>query len=315
MFRAARLVALLFATLCVPAAVVGTVVSDRIPADLARLIVVPSDPDNIFYFAGTRQRALIYIHTIPQRRGTCRDDRASVTGVWIADFGADVVSAAVEYRTQKAALRDAALLWEPEPLADVDSGESFDVQVHAPDAPAGCQKFRRETLFRLRGMVVFVSQDHHGTFEPEKSVAMQIRRRLGDWRSSPACRAPVWHRHMTVVAPDQGKACRSGQDLTASCSLSSFDARPPVTTSREPWTTRSSPVRRISASTASPAAASTSSTLRPCGARTRVSGVRHRCRTRLDLDQGAAGGRAPPSPGKSFRRSHDAQPCDCLDGQ
>lgn len=180
MLRGIRLIALLLAALCVPAAVVGTAVSDRVPSDLANLIVVPPDPGSLLYVVGLRQRSLIYIHSIPHRRGSCRGDRASVTGVWIADFGTDVASAAEEYRIQKASLHEAALIREPEPLAGVDSGESFDVQAHAPDAPANCQKFRRETLFRVRGLVVFVSQDHHGTFDSVKGVAMQIRRRLGD---------------------------------------------------------------------------------------------------------------------------------------
>lgn len=154
------------------------VLAEHVPADLAELMVVPPDSGRPLYFSEPGRRTLIYFQTATSRRSACPGSRADVSGVWITDFGADVDAATVEYRLQRDALHDSALFRQTEPLAGVDEGETSEVEAQPAGTAQACRKARHEELFRIRGVVVFVTQDHYGAFDAERGIAARIRARL-----------------------------------------------------------------------------------------------------------------------------------------
>ena len=160
---------------CVLTALSPIAVADQVPPDLARLVVVPPDGGRATYFAEPGRRTIIYFRTVPRQQRACPSNRADSNGVWIVDFGADIAAASAEYSEQRNALNDSVLQRDAAPWPDVDEGETVEVAPAAAEGTFACRKYRRETLFRIDGTVVFVTQDHYGAFDDKLGIAARIR--------------------------------------------------------------------------------------------------------------------------------------------
>ena len=175
----------MFATLAVMSVVLpsqpasaGPMPATAAPADLSKLIVVRPDRDRILYFSEPGRRTLIYFHTVTSQPAGCPHRLTAVSGVWVADFGTDINAAAAEYRTQRDSLNDSALVRRVRPLRGIDQGEVAMIEDNPPRGPPPCRRARHEELFRVRGVVVFVTQDHIGAFDERRGIAAKVRARL-----------------------------------------------------------------------------------------------------------------------------------------